>query len=120
MTQNENITIVPLKSKSTRTFMTGGRTDLFGADFKQNVQDKRCWNWGDDNLFPVGLAQMARRSATHRRILNDKADYISGKGFVYEGKNQKNSGVDLDYLCCRSNHDYFGVEFKDSYSKNKV
>ncbi len=89
MTQNENITIVPLKSKSTRTFMTGGRTDLFGADFKQNVQDKRCWNWGDDNLFPVGLAQMARRSATHRRILNDKADYISGKGFVYDGEDQK-------------------------------
>ncbi len=25
---------------------------------------------------------MARRSTTHRRIINDKADYISGKGFV--------------------------------------
>ena len=24
---------------------------------------------------------MARRSVTHRRIINDKADYISGKGF---------------------------------------
>jgi len=37
--------------------------------------------WGDDNLFPNALALMARRSVTHRRIINDKADYISGKGF---------------------------------------
>ena len=25
---------------------------------------------------------MSRRSTTHRRIINDKADYISGKGVV--------------------------------------
>lgn len=40
------------------------------------------WRWGEDNLFPVALALMARRSTTHRRIINDKADYISGKGFT--------------------------------------
>ncbi len=40
------------------------------------------WKWGSDNLFPTALAQLARRSTTHRRIINDKADYISGKGFV--------------------------------------
>lgn len=40
------------------------------------------WRWGDDNLFPEALARLARRSTTHRRILNDKADYISGKGFT--------------------------------------
>ena len=48
----------------------------------QRVESDRFWRWGDDNLFPEALAQMARRSTTHRRIINDKADYISGKGFV--------------------------------------
>ena len=46
------------------------------------VESDRFWRWGDDNLFPVALALMARRSTTHRRIINDKADYISGKGFT--------------------------------------
>ena len=46
------------------------------------VSSRHFWRWGDDNLFPYALALMARRSTTHRRIINDKADYISGKGFV--------------------------------------
>ncbi len=46
-----------------------------------NVSDK-FWRWGDDNLFPLALAQMSRRSTIHRRIINDKADYIAGKGLV--------------------------------------
>ena len=32
------------------------------------------WRWGSDNLYPYALAQMFRRSTTHRRIVNDKAD----------------------------------------------
>lgn len=40
------------------------------------------WRWGSDNLFPEALSLLARRSTTHRRIINDKADYISGKGFT--------------------------------------
>ncbi len=47
------------------------------------VSDK-YWHWGDDNLFPVALAQMSRRSTIHRRIINDKADYISGKGVALD------------------------------------
>ena len=43
---------------------------------------KQYWQWGGDNLFPYALSLLARRSTTHRRIINDKADYISGKGFV--------------------------------------
>ena len=39
------------------------------------------WKWGSDNLFPLALSRLARSSSTHRRIINDKADYISGKGF---------------------------------------
>ena len=42
------------------------------------------WRWGDDNRLPEALALMSRRSTTHRRIINDKADYISGKGFSFE------------------------------------
>lgn len=38
------------------------------------------WGWGSDNLFPYALAMMSRCSVPHRRIINDKADYISGKG----------------------------------------
>lgn len=46
------------------------------------VTSDRFWRWGDDNMFPDALALMSRRSTTHRRIINDKADYISGKGFA--------------------------------------
>ncbi len=39
------------------------------------------WRWGSDNLFPLALSLLSRCSTTHRRIINDKADYISGGGF---------------------------------------
>lgn len=52
---------------------------LFGA---KTVASDKFWRWGNDNLFPEALTLMARRSTTHRRIINDKADYISGKGFT--------------------------------------
>ncbi len=47
------------------------------------VSDPAFWRWGDDNRFPQALALMARRSTTHRRIINDKADYIAGKGLSH-------------------------------------
>ena len=52
------------------------------------VESDAFWRWGDDNLFPNALALMARRSVTHRRIINDKADYISGKGFTCDEAQQ--------------------------------
>lgn len=51
------------------------------------VSDRRFWRWGNDNLFPDALALMSRRSTTHRRIINDKADYIAGKGLLYPDDN---------------------------------
>lgn len=42
----------------------------------------RVWHWGDDNMLPYALSLISRRSVAHRRILNDKADYIAGKGLV--------------------------------------
>jgi hypothetical protein len=56
------------------------------------VSDGKFWRWGDDNLFPEALAHLSRRSTTHRRIINDKADYISGKGFSFD-PNQERLGT---------------------------
>ena len=47
------------------------------------VESEKFWRWGDDNLLPSALSLMSRRSTTHRRIINDKADYIAGKGFSF-------------------------------------
>ena len=48
------------------------------------VNDTRFWRWGSDNLLPDALALVARNSTVHRRIINDKADYISGKGLTWD------------------------------------
>lgn len=47
-------------------------------------KSKKCeaWPWGSNNLMPIDLADLARQSAIHRRILNDKSDYIAGNGFI--------------------------------------
>ena len=47
-----------------------------------SVASDRVWHWGDDNMLPYALSLISRRSVAHRRILNDKADYIAGKGLV--------------------------------------
>ncbi len=47
-------------------------------------QSDKYWRWGDDNHLPDHLSLMARRAVTHRRIINDKSDYITGKGFSYD------------------------------------
>lgn len=48
------------------------------------VENREFWRWGNDNRLPQLLATISRCSTTHRRIINDKADYISGKGFTYD------------------------------------
>ena len=50
----------------------------------RTVQSDKFWRWGDDNMLPYALSLMSRRSTTHRRIINDKADYIAGKGFAFD------------------------------------
>ncbi len=64
------------------------RTDPYLTLSPHRVESDKFWRWGDDNLFPQALALMARRSTTHRRIINDKADYISGKGFTCDEERQ--------------------------------
>ena len=68
--------------KNQNRIEVANRTDPYFALGTARVESDRFWRWGDDNLFPAALALMARRSTTHRRIINDKADYISGKGFT--------------------------------------
>ena len=64
------------------------RTDPYISFGTTRVESDAFWRWGDDNLFPMALSLMARRSTTHRRIINDKADYISGKGFTCDGEHE--------------------------------
>ena len=70
------------KPKSAVAVAVADRTDPYLQIGAGTVQSDKYWRWGDDNLFPAALALMSRRSTTHRRIINDKADYISGKGVV--------------------------------------
>ena len=73
------------KTKKIKTAVgVADRTDPYYALGSSRVESDKFWRWGDDNLFPAALALMARRSTTHRRIINDKADYISGKGFTFD------------------------------------
>ena len=75
------------KRVATRITTTDNRTvPLLGsvaAGGTASTSD-RVWRWGDNNALPTALSLMARRSAAHRRIINDKADYIAGKGFAYD------------------------------------
>ena len=63
---------------------TQNRADDVYATSAHRVESKEFWRWGLDNNLPEALAILSRRSTAHRRILNDKADYISGKGFNYD------------------------------------
>ena len=68
----------------TRIAATRNRTEpLFGSVTGGKLSNDKVWLWGDDNMLPNVLSLMARRSAIHRRIINDKADYIAGKGVAY-------------------------------------
>ncbi|MDL2230246.1 phage portal protein [Alistipes sp. OttesenSCG-928-L06] len=53
------------------------------------TENTLCWKWGEDNLFPYVLSLLSRRSTVHRRILNDKASYIAGKGISYHTENPR-------------------------------
>ena len=66
-----------------KIFTTKNFSDQFIRLSSALASDAKFWRWGDDNMFPYALALMSRRSTTHRRLINDKADYIAGKGFTY-------------------------------------
>lgn len=61
-------------------------TPSLGSDLFRTPQGatKDLWSWGLDNLFPVHIERLARANATHRGIMQSKARYIAGNGFVFD------------------------------------
>ena len=51
------------------------------------------WRWGTDNRLPEALAALARNSTIHRRIINDKADYISGSGLTVDPSSPRTAAL---------------------------
>lgn len=51
------------------------------------------WRWGADNRLPEALAALSRSSTIHRRIINDKADYISGSGLTVDSRSIRTSAL---------------------------
>ena len=49
--------------------------------------------FGNDNLFPQGLAILNRRAVTHRSILENKTTYSLGRGFITEGNAELESFI---------------------------
>lgn len=48
---------------------------------KQNNNDRHV-NWGEDNLYPNFLIDIADKSSLHGSILNSKSNYIFGDGLI--------------------------------------
>ena len=67
--------------KCWRVAATRNRAEpLLGLGTAPAAVSDRVWQWGGDNMLPYALSLIARNSVAHRRIINDKADYIAGKG----------------------------------------
>ena len=119
------------KTKKIKTAVGGAdRTDPYYALGAARVESDKFWRWGDDNLFPAALALMSRRSTTHRRIINDKADYISGKGFTFDPEvpllgafvaQVNGSGESLRQVCSKLSFDksLFGNAFLEVVTDEK-
>ena len=88
------------KTKKTICTSTQNSADMLYALSATKVESKEFWRWGSDNNLPEALALLSRRSTAHRRIINDKADYISGKGFNYDSTTPL-----LDNIVQRANGD---------------
>ncbi len=59
--------------------------------FKKTFGSNDAWiPFGNDNLFPQGVASITRRSPIHRGIVNYKKIYITGKGFVSDNDSTNN------------------------------
>ncbi|MFR9650742.1 MAG: phage portal protein [Rikenellaceae bacterium] len=69
---------------TTKIAIANNSSDPYVATSARLPQSDKYWRWGEDNRLPDLLALMARRAVTHRRIINDKADYITGKGFAFD------------------------------------
>lgn len=48
--------------------------------------ERNYWSWGSDNMLPVALSRMNRRSSMQRALLNNKTTYCAGKKFIIPDK----------------------------------
>ncbi len=66
-----------------RIIATRNRAEpLLGSGTAPETSTTKVWQWGGDNMLPYALSLIARNSVAHRRIINDKANYIAGKGIT--------------------------------------
>ncbi|MEG1608161.1 MAG: phage portal protein [Mucinivorans sp.] len=72
-----------MKTDITMAYSKPSAIELFRSDVV-GVQSTKIWRWGSDNMLPEALSQLSRNCAIHRRILSDKTDYITGRGFDYD------------------------------------
>lgn len=64
----------------------------FGLSYnfsESGAKVSKVWRWGNNNLFPRQLCDLSRRSTINRRIINDKADYITGQGFNCDPRQER-------------------------------
>ena len=75
-----------MENKINRTIVCGAAEPISDISLASGaaIESREFWRWGSDNRLPQLLSTISRRSPTHRRIINDKADYISGKGFNFD------------------------------------
>jgi hypothetical protein len=72
--------------------------------------------FGEDNLLPTQLNQLAREVPVHRAILNSKSAYVIGKGLTTENKflrsiieSPNNTYETLDTIFRYAVHDYLNI-----------
>ena len=90
MTKNQITTSqLPVAGKKQAVRVIQNQADPYIYSSYAAAENPLCWKWGEDNLFPNVLSLLSRRSTIHRRIINDKANYISGKGIAYDAVDPK-------------------------------
>lgn len=88
------------KNKTGTKFCISNKSDIpliTGVGTGSIVTNCDYWSFGHRNDLPYAFAALSRSSAAHRRIMNDKADYISGKGFSC-GDNEKVLAAFTDHV----------------------
>ncbi len=78
---------------SGKILMTSSNTtSVPGQPSEKSPYAPAVYDWqpfGHDNMFPQAIAQLTRKSPTHRGIINWKNTYITGCGFSTENKDTK-------------------------------
>ena len=75
----------PMKAFSTHNYTP--LLNLYRTDYAALRNNEQVFiPFGDDNLLPSQLTQLAREVPVHRAILNSKATYFLGKGLTTEDK----------------------------------